>query len=94
MANLTGCFSYGRARLDEGSVETRNEMVWNGNLRVTVDGSRPYNHITILVNTPPTEREPGATDQLCIVRVGNRRRKRTPTSGLSLELVYPPVEGK
>ena len=44
-------------------------MVGDANLRGTVEGSRPHNHGTILVDAPPTKGEPGATYQLRIVRV-------------------------
>lgn len=54
------------------------------NLHVTVDGPRPYNHITILVDTPPTKGEPGAAYQLCMIRVARA------TKGMSTDLGTKP----
>ena len=53
----------------------RKRMVEDGNLRVAMDSSRPHDHVTVLVDAPSTEGEPGAAHQLCIVRAVRATKK-------------------
>ena len=72
----------------------RNGEIGNENSHIAVGGFRPYDHIPILVDTPSAEWEPSATYQLYHRQRCGAMKEGNLTSGPSLELVYPPVEGK